>query len=102
MKKLKTLQEAIAEMSPEAQQKIQEKTEELLQETGLMILRNQLNISQKELAEALGVSQPAIAQMEQKNNDPRLSSLKKYINAMGGQLKLAVTMPTGEERIFRI
>ncbi|HDL1987506.1 TPA: transcriptional regulator, partial [Mannheimia haemolytica] len=32
----------------------------------------------------------------------RLSTLKRYIEAMGGKLKLAVELPTGDERVIRI
>lgn len=41
-------------------------------------------MSQAELAKAMGVKQPTIAKMEQADNDPRLSTLKRYVAALGG------------------
>ncbi|QPB42231.1 helix-turn-helix domain-containing protein [Rodentibacter haemolyticus] len=102
MKKYTTLDELIARQSPESQQRIKEKTEELILEAGLSALREDLELSQKELADALGISQPAVAQIEQRGNELKLSTLKRYIETMGGKLSLAVEMPTGHSRIFRI
>ncbi|RGE48651.1 hypothetical protein MHD_01535 [Mannheimia granulomatis] len=102
MSKLTALDEFIAELPKERQDKIHQMTEELILEAGLSMLREDLEISQKELAKVLGVSQPAIVQMEQRGNDIKLSTLKRYVEAMGGKLSIAVQMPTGNSRIFRI
>ena len=40
-------------------------------------------MSQTEMAAAMGVKQPTIAKMEEADNDPRLSTLKRYIAALG-------------------
>ncbi|WP_430929615.1 helix-turn-helix domain-containing protein [Mannheimia indoligenes] len=102
MSKLTTLDEFIAELPQDQQDEIHKMAEELILEAGLSMLREDLEISQKELAEALGVSQPAVVQMEQRGNDIKLSTLKRYVEAMGGKLSLAVQMPTGNSHIFRI
>lgn len=102
MKKYTTLDDLIAKQSAESQQRIQEKTKELILEMGLSQLREDLELSQKELAMALGISQPAVAQIEQRGNELKLSTLKRYIETMGGKLSLAVEMPTGHSRIFHI
>ncbi|MGV6989092.1 helix-turn-helix domain-containing protein [Testudinibacter sp. P80/BLE/0925] len=102
MSKLTTLDELIARQSPESQKRIQEMTEELVLETGLAMLREELQLSQKVLADNLGISQPAITQIEQRGNELKLSTLKRYIETMGGKLSLAVEMPTGNSHIFRI
>lgn len=95
-----TLDELIAQESPETQQCIKEMSEELILETGLAMIREQLALSQKELAQAIGVSQSAIAQIEQRGNDVKLSTLKRYIEKMGGELSLTVKMPTGYSQTF--
>ncbi|XHX45974.1 putative HTH domain-containing transcriptional regulator [Lonepinella koalarum] len=59
-------------------------------------------LSQKELANSLGISQPAIAQIEQRGNELKLSTLKRYVETLGGKLSLTVEMPTGNTHIFRI
>ncbi|HHR6079633.1 TPA: helix-turn-helix domain-containing protein [Providencia alcalifaciens] len=99
---MKTLKQAIAERSLESQERIKSLTDELVLETGLQLLREELNISQKTLANNLGVSQPAITQIEQRGNDIKLSTLKRYIEAMGGKLSLTIELPTGDGRVFHI
>lgn len=99
---MRTLQQAISSLPQERQNYIREKTEELILETGLSMLREELDLSQQNLAAALGISQPAVAQIEQRGNEIRLATLKRYIEAMGGKLSLFVEMPTGDRRVFNI
>ncbi|MCW9697959.1 MULTISPECIES: helix-turn-helix domain-containing protein [Avibacterium] len=99
---MKTLEQLLDEFSPEARQRIEQKAEELMLESGLSSIRQEMEISQKQLADALGISQPAVAQIEQRGNELRLSTLKRYVETMGGKLSLAIDMPMGETRIFKI
>lgn len=95
-----TLKELMAKQSPESQERITEKVEILRQAVALNMLREELNLSQAELASAMGVKQPTIAKMEQSDNDPRLSTLKRYVTAMGGELSIDVKLPTGKRVAF--
>lgn len=99
---MKTLREAIATRSPESQARIKEMADEMILETGLQLLREEMQVSQKKLAELMGVSQPAITQIEQRGNDVKLATLKRYIEAMGGKLSLNVEFPEGVGRVFHI
>lgn len=99
---MRTLDQMMENLSPERRERIEAMAEELIQEAYLATLREELNLSQQKIADALGISQPAVAKIEQKDNDPRLSTLKRYVEAMGGKLKLAVELPTGDERVIRI
>jgi transcriptional regulator with XRE-family HTH domain len=54
----------------------------------LALLRAQLGASQVELAEALGTSQSNISQLE-RSNDQLLSSIAKYVHALGGELRVS-------------
>jgi hypothetical protein len=38
--------------------------------------------------------------MEQSDNDPRLSTLKRYVTALGGELSIDVKLPTGKRVAF--
>ncbi|MGX2970629.1 helix-turn-helix domain-containing protein [Ursidibacter sp. B-7004-1] len=102
MKKYTTLDELMATIPTERQAKIKERTEELLVELRLAQLREELELSQKDIAQALGISQPAVAQIEQRGSELKLSTLKRYVETMGGKLKIAVEMPSGQSRIFQI
>ncbi|CDG99191.1 helix-turn-helix domain-containing protein [Xenorhabdus bovienii] len=99
---MKTLRDAVAARSPESQARIKEMADEMILETGLQLMREELQFSQKSLAESMGVSQPAITQIEQRGNDVKLATLKRYIEAMGGKLSLTVELPEGGGRIFHI
>ncbi len=91
-----TFKELLAQESPEVQNRVAEKVEMLHRDIALSQLREALNISQTELAKALGVTTPSVARMEQPDNDPRLSTLKRYVVALGGVLSIDVTLPTGK------
>ncbi|MEY7427047.1 helix-turn-helix domain-containing protein [Citrobacter freundii] len=95
-----TLKELMAKQSPESQERITEKVEILRQAVALNMLREELNLSQAELGSAMGVKQPTIAKMEQADNDPRLSTLKRYVTALGGELSIDVKLPTGKRVAF--
>ena len=97
-----TLKELMAKQSPQSQERIAEKVEEMRRAIALNMLREELNLSQAELAAAMGVKQPTIAKIEQADNDPRLSTLKRYVVALGGELTIDVKLPTGKRVVFQI
>ncbi len=55
----------------------------------LAAVRTALAMTQEEVARVLNVKQNAVAQME-KRSDLLISTLRKYVDAMGGQLALAI------------
>lgn len=63
---MRTLDDAIAARSPESQARIKEMSDEMILEVGLQMMREELQLSQKYVAEMMGVSQPAITQLEQR------------------------------------
>ncbi|MCU7347029.1 helix-turn-helix domain-containing protein [Escherichia albertii] len=97
-----TLKELMAKQSPESQARIAAKVEEMRQTIALHQLREVLNISQTEMAAAMGIKQPTLAKMEQADNDPRLSTLKRYVAALGGELSIDVKLPNGKRVAFQI
>ena len=80
-----TLKDMLASRTPESRQRIEEMAEEMLLETRLYELRETLNISQQMLANSLGISQPSVAAIEQRGNELKISTLKRYVEAMGGR-----------------
>ncbi|HCM9152578.1 TPA: helix-turn-helix transcriptional regulator [Enterobacter cloacae subsp. cloacae] len=97
-----TLKELIAQQSAESQERIAAKVEVMRRIVALNQLREELNISQTELAAAMGVKQPTVAKIELPGNDPRLSTLKRYVSALGGELSIDVTLPNGKRIAFEI
>lgn len=98
----KTLQELLANRSPESQTRIQEMADELLLESQLYRIREELNISQKELAETLGIKQPSLSAIENRGSDLKISTMKKYVEGMGGKLRIDVELPTGKHIGFDV
>ncbi|EFE96894.1 helix-turn-helix domain-containing protein [Serratia odorifera] len=91
-----TLEHLLAQRSAESRERIAARADEIRQEIALAKIREELNISQKQLADAMGIKQPAVAKMEKVDNDPKLSTLKRYVKALGGELSLDVTLPDGK------
>ncbi len=54
-------------------------------------LRRELGIDQAELAERLGITQAGISKLE-RSADPKLSTLRKLTEALGGTLEIQVSV----------
>ncbi|EDH6464029.1 transcriptional regulator [Salmonella enterica subsp. enterica serovar Newport] len=76
--------------------------EEMRRDVLLNQLHEALHTSQAELAAAMGVKPPPRPDIELPDNDPRLSVLKRYVNASGGDLSIEVTLPTGRRVVFHL
>lgn len=85
-------------MSPERRERIRRRTEELLAELPLQELRQARALSQEELAEVLGLNQATISKLERRT-DMYLSSLRRFVEAMGGELEITASFPEGRVRI---
>lgn len=99
---MSTLAELIAKRSPESQKRIHEMTKELLMDYALQQIRQELELSQAQVAEQMGVSQPAVAKIESKGKDITLNTLTRYVEALGGRLSLQISLPTGQGRVIPI
>ena len=86
-------------MSPRSRARAAARARELLAEMPLAELRRARGLSQKALAEALGVQQPSIARLE-KRTDMYVSTLRSHIEAMGGELEVVARFPDGSIRIL--
>ena len=98
----KTLQEMLAERSLDSQARIKQLAEQLLLENQLSRIREELEISQKELAQTMGIKQPSLSAIENRGNDLKISTMKKYVEAMGGKLRIDVELPTGKHIGFYV
>ena len=90
---MKTLAEKIKEQPRASQRKIASRLEELVaQEMTMRQLRKAHKITQAKLARELGVKQEQISRSESRA-DIHLSTLKRYVEAMGGTLTLVAEFP---------
>jgi len=90
---MKTLTEAINELPAGEQQAIRARTAELAaEELSLRQLRELLGLTQDEMADRLEVGQENISRFERRE-DVRLSTLRSYVEALGGELHVTASFP---------
>ncbi|TKB88965.1 MAG: helix-turn-helix domain-containing protein [Nitrospira sp.] len=83
-------------ISPTRRKKIEARAATLIaEEMSLRDLRQALTLTQVRMAETLGIGQDGISRLE-KRSDLLLSTLRTYIEAMGGQLSLIAEFPDRE------
>ncbi|ACA32584.1 XRE family transcriptional regulator [Histophilus somni] len=98
----KNFKALMAELPPEQQNKVKEMAQEMRMELQLYRIREVLEISQQQIAQAMNIKQPSVVALEKRGNDVRLSSVKRYVEAMGGVLNLSVQLPTGKTISFNL
>jgi predicted XRE-type DNA-binding protein len=83
-------------LSPEAEERIRRK----IAAKGMMLnqIREARQLTQVKLAETLKINQGAVSTME-KRTDMYVSTLRNYIEAMGGNLKITAEFPEGTVEI---
>lgn len=63
----------------------------------LVAARNRAGLNQKQLGQKMGVTQQAVSKIEQLDGDPRLSTLRRYANAVGVVIEHACFPSDGTE-----
>jgi transcriptional regulator with XRE-family HTH domain len=94
----KNVKDLQAKMSPESRARSEAKAERLIQEMALDELRAARALTQEHLSTILGVQQSAISKLERRA-DMYVSTLRHFIEAMGGQLEIRAVFPDGDVRI---
>ena len=79
-------------MSPEVKDMAAKETVGLRRRMDLAEIRRAHKLSQEELAKTLNVGQASIAKLE-KRTDMYFSSLRRFIEAMGGKLEIVARFP---------
>ncbi|OJW08788.1 MAG: hypothetical protein BGO49_08345 [Planctomycetales bacterium 71-10] len=88
-------EDVLARMSPESQARVMAEGERIIAEyKTLQQLREAQSHSQEEIAQKLGVQQSAVSKIERRT-DLYLSTLRKYVEAVGGKLKVTAKFPGG-------
>ncbi len=80
------------------QAKAARRSKELLGELLLREIRQMTGKSQQEVAGALGIKQPSLSKLENQS-DMQISTLRKIIKALGGELEVLARFPRGTVRI---
>ena len=90
--------ELMADWSPERIAEVEAGAREMLLETPLYRLRQARNVTQDELAAAMGTTQASVSKLERRP-DVYLSSVRRYVEAMGGELEITARFPDGAFRL---
>jgi DNA-binding XRE family transcriptional regulator len=98
----RTLEQILSDEKPEVVASAECIAADTLLNIHLAELRERVQKTQVEMAQALGIKQPTVAGMEKPGRDLKLSSLKRYIEAAGGKLRLDIELPDGSHYGFVI
>ena len=79
-------------MSPERRAKSALMAQEMMAEMLLGEIRKQTGLTQVDLAERLGITQPTLSKLESQD-DMQLSTLRRIIEALGGDLEVIARLP---------
>jgi DNA-binding XRE family transcriptional regulator len=85
-------------MPPESRARAKARAKEMLAEMAIAELRKSSGMTQEELAASLGVKQPTLSRLEAQD-DMQISTLRRVIEALGGELELIAHMPCGDVRL---
>ena len=91
----KKFSELRAKLSPEARARAAARAEAMLLEMQLQELRKARMVTRVEVAKAMNVEQAAISKLERRE-DMYLSTLREYVRALGGELKLVASFPDAD------
>jgi transcriptional regulator with XRE-family HTH domain len=82
-------------MSLESRGRADLRTRGMLTELALQDLRKSLNLTQEQIAQALNMKQAAVSRLESQD-DMYISTLSRFVAALGGHLKLVAAFPDKE------
>jgi transcriptional regulator with XRE-family HTH domain len=85
-------------MSPERRARVNNMTREMMVEMLLAEIRQEAGLTQNDLADVLGIKQPTLSKLESQD-DMQISTLRRIIHALGGELELVAKMPRGTIRL---
>lgn len=94
----RNFKELEARMPTQARARAEVKAEQMIRDMALDELREAMKLTQESLAQTLNVRQATVSKMERRA-DMLISTLRRIIVAMGGDLEIRATLPTGVVRI---
>jgi DNA-binding XRE family transcriptional regulator len=85
--------EIIRKLSPAERKKVEARAAEIIaEEMSLRDLRKARKLTQARVAKTLGITQDSVSRIE-KRSDLLLSTLRKTIKAMGGEVRIVAQFP---------
>ncbi|MCC6679479.1 MAG: XRE family transcriptional regulator [Phycisphaeraceae bacterium] len=91
-RKFKTLRNR---MSPERQARSEAMARKMMADMLLAEIRKQTGLTQVDLAQRLGITQPSLSKLEAQD-DMQISTLRRIVEALDGELELTAKLPGGK------
>src|SRR5690242_11435539 len=92
---MKNINQIIRDLPAERRAKVSARSRELIgEEMALQHVRKALHLTQEQMAKLLGIGQDSVSRIESRS-DMLISTLRTYIEAMGGSLKVVAEFPDG-------
>ncbi len=88
----------INKLTDESKARIQERVNAALGEMPLAELRQARKFTQQQIAQSLKIKQASVSKMESQT-DMYISTIRKYIEAMGGELEIVAKFPEGSIKV---
>lgn len=81
-------------LTPDQEARVEEMKAAMADAVDLAELREQLELRQADVAARMQIAQPQVSRLERRE-DLYLSTLRTYVAALGGELRLVVEFPDG-------
>jgi|SRR6516162_2577536 DNA-binding XRE family transcriptional regulator len=93
--------EIIRRLSPAERKRVKDRAAEIIaEEMSLRDLRKARKLTQTRIAKKLGITQDSVSRLE-KRSDLLLSTLRKTVKAMGGDVRIIAEFPDRAHRALR-
>jgi DNA-binding XRE family transcriptional regulator len=94
----RNFRELEARMPAESLARSRARAKEMLAELLLGEVRKMSGLTQEQLAAKLGIKQPTLSRLESQD-DMQISTLRRLIHALGGELEIIAHLPGGDIRL---
>jgi len=91
-------QELFDKMPAASRARVDARVQKALKEMPLSELRRALEMAQQTVGDVLGMTQPEVSKLEQRS-DALISTVRRYVEAMGGELDIIARFPQGSVKI---
>jgi transcriptional regulator with XRE-family HTH domain len=85
-------------MSPERLARSKARAKSIMADMLISEIRKEVGLTQGELAENLGITQPSMSKLESQD-DMQVSTLRRIVHALGGDLEIVAHLPSGDIRL---
>lgn len=96
----RTLEQILETEKPAVKAQADAQAKAMLLNIQLAKIRALAQKTQAEMAETLDVKQPTVAGIERVGQDLKLSTLKRYVEAVGGKVRLDIELADGNHHEF--